>query len=370
MNSMKPKIIFQLTFLITALFPLVVNAATPSKPLINGTVTHEGVVTVTGSGFGVKTPVAPLLWDSVDGKYANIANGGIVPVGSGNVWNEATGNVPVHFKTTNPRGKFTAKYTNTGSTDSAKKAGLGGKNFPGSEALYVSWWMWLDKTACTPSSSNKYTRFTDDGGWSSNVQTVIWEPNSVIIFGVGATNYINWPQTCGKIGAWQRMEQTVDNTSSPISPSVYLAQDNSPIGSQPIIAPVNLLKDITGIGMLGFDGSNTPAAEQPTVDWGEIYVDNTRARVEICNASTKTASTHCEIQIPQTIWVDNQIQIKINQGSFPDLSSAYIYVVDADGNASPGTKINFGTDLSNSPGGSDNLIPLSPTGFSIANVTN
>ena len=38
-------------------------------------------------------------------------------------------NVPVHFKTTNPRGKFTAKYTNTGSTDKYKESGAGWKQF-------------------------------------------------------------------------------------------------------------------------------------------------------------------------------------------------------------------------------------------------
>ncbi|TKB23944.1 hypothetical protein FCL47_19945 [Desulfopila sp. IMCC35006] len=358
MKHMKYIIIFNLTFLISTISSVVVNAA-PSTPSITGTVTHGGVVTVTGTGFGVKSPVAPLLWDSVDGKYPGITNGGIVPTGGSNVWGLSMLDVPVHFKTTNPRGKFTAKYTNTGSTDSAKKAALGGRNYPGSKVLYVNWWMWLDKTACTASSSNKYTRFTDDGDWTSNVQTVIWEPNSVIIFGAGGPNYNAWPQACGKTGVWQRMEKTVDNTTTPIHPSVWLAVDNSPIGSQPISAPSSLLKDITGIYGIGFDGSNTPASEQPTIDWGEIYVDNTRARVEICNASTKASSNHCEIQIPQTTWVDNKLEIKVNQGSFPDNSSAYLYVVDASGTASPGKQITFGS----SGGGTSDTTP--PTGTTL-----
>ena len=62
MKNTKPIIIFQLTFFISALFSLVVNAATtPSKPSITGTMTHGGVVTITGSGFGVKSPVAPIF---------------------------------------------------------------------------------------------------------------------------------------------------------------------------------------------------------------------------------------------------------------------------------------------------------------------
>lgn len=357
MKHLKSIITFQLTFFISALSPLIVNAATPSVQSIAGTVAHGGVVTVVGSAFGVKSPVAPLLWDPVDGKYANITNGGTVPTGGSNVWKESSMNIPVHFKTNNARGKFTAKYTNTGSTDYAKKAGLGGNNFPGSKVLYASWWMWLDKSACTASSSNKYTRFTDDGGWNSTVQTVEWTPNSVTIFGVGGPNYVTWPNTCGKVGVWQRMEQTVDNTTTPTHPHVYLARDNSPIGNQPITPPSSLLKNITGIGCIGFDGSNTPASQQPTIDWGEVYVDNTRARVEICNASTKAASTHCEIQIPQTTWVDNQLQIKVNQGNFPNNSSAYLYVVNASGTASSGKPITFGSSGGGSGSGGGGTTP-------------
>ena len=91
MKHMKPIIIFQLTFFISALSPLVVYAANPSLPSITGTMTHGGVVTVTGSGFGVKSPVAPLLWDSVDGMYTGITDGGTVPVGAGTLGRSTSG---------------------------------------------------------------------------------------------------------------------------------------------------------------------------------------------------------------------------------------------------------------------------------------
>jgi len=356
MKLAKSMITLHVMFLVSAMYAVIAYAATPSISLINGTVTHGGVVTVNGTGFGIKSTVSPLLWDPVDGMYASMNNGGIVPIGGANPWTGYMLDVPVHFKTTNARGKYIGKYTNTGSTDYAAKAALVGKNYPGTKVLYVSWWMWVNKTACTASSSNKYTRFTDDGGWSANVQTVEWTPNSVTIYGVGGPDYTAWPATCGEIGAWQRMEKIVDNTSSP-RPRVILSVDNAPRGAQPIVASSSLLRDITGIYCLGFDGSNTAASQQPTVDWGEIYVDNTRARVEICNASTKAASNHCEIQIPQTTWVDGQIQIKINQGSFADNASAYLYVVDASGNVSPGKQITFGS----SGGGGDSTAPTNVT---------
>ncbi len=344
-----------ITFLFLPSFVL----AAPSAPTVSGAVAHGQSISLSGTGFGTKSPVAPLLWDSVDGKYSGITNGGIVPLGGTNPWAEASLEVPVHFKTTNPRGKWTAHYTNTGTSNGEGKAGLGGNNYPGTTLLYASWWMWLDKTACTPSYSNKYTRFTDDGGWGSNVQTFIWAPSQTILFGVDVGDVGGeWIDTCGKTG-WQRMESVIDNNTTP-HPKVYLSVDNTAWGTQPQPISSSLSKNITGIGCIGFDGSNTPTAQQPTIDWGEVYVDNTRARVEICNNSVKANATHCEPQIPHTTWNSTAIQVTVNQGSFADSSSAYIIVSDSAGAWGTGTLITFG-----SSGGGDTTAPSCPSGLSI-----
>lgn len=305
--------------------------AAPAITSVTGTLSHGESITIGGSAFGVKSPVAPLLWDNVDDEYTGIANQGVVPVGSSYVWENAGSGVDVYFKTTNPRGKFTAKYTNEWSTNIYKRGDLGGNNYPGITTLYVSWWMWLDKSACTADVSNKYTRFTDDAGWSSTVQGVIWGPDLTQIYGVGAGQKVDWTDTCGKVDQWQRMEETVISGTSPYSPHVFLTVDNSPRAAQPITGNFDLLENVTGIGSIGADWSNTLAVDQPTLDWGEIYVDNTRARVELCNASVKADATHCEIQIPHTTWGDTSLQITFNQGTWVSGNTAYLFVIDADG---------------------------------------
>ena len=63
--------------------------------------------------------------------------------------------------------------------------------------------------------------------------------------------------------------------------------------------------------------------------------------------------------------IDKQIQITVNQGSFPDNSSAYLYVVDAGGNVSPGKQIKFG---SSDDGNVAISVPPTPN-LSITNVT-
>ncbi|MFA6198430.1 MAG: hypothetical protein WC734_04760 [Patescibacteria group bacterium] len=76
-------------------------------------------------------------------------------------------------------------------------------------------------------------------------------------------------------------------------------------------------------------------AAHPTWDgsynYDDIYFDYTQARVEIGNTSTWDTNTHREIQIPHTTWNDDQIQFTVNQGTFTNGESAYLYVVDENG---------------------------------------
>jgi len=70
-------------------------------------------------------------------------------------------------------------------------------------------------------------------------------------------------------------------------------------------------------------------------NFDDLFADNTRARVEIGNASTWAGCTQREIQIP-TGWSNSTITIKANKGAFSSFSGKYLYVVDSSGNVSAG----------------------------------
>lgn len=322
------------------LMPFSAQAA-PSTPNIIGSVTHGQSVTLSGTGFGSKSTSAPLMWDPVDGMYTSTANTSVVPVGGANPWAAAGFDEAVHFKTTNPRGKWTSKYTNTGSSSAFKAASLGGNRYDGLIVMYVSWWTYSNPTSCVPdNASNKYARFTDDASWEAKTGFVffIWEPTLANIGPTGGNNG-EYLSTC--FTGWHRMEVTIDNAANP-GPDIRLALDNAPHGTQPLPIEVDEVGIIDGIYMMGFDGSNTDPQDQPTIDWGEIYVDNTRARVEICNNAVKSSATHCEIQIPSA-WSTTSITATVNQGSFADNSTAYLFVIDSSGASSAtGQSITFG----------------------------
>lgn len=309
--------------------------AAPSTPSAPANIQHGTSITVTGTGFGVKSPAAPLLWDSVDGMYASIVNGEEIPVGGTNPWGWDSDDAPVTFHTTNPRGKWTAKYSNWNSTDDVRRASVGGNYYPGSNLIYASWWMWVGNTTTwhdTCYSSDKWTRFSD----STSMSLIEWQPVSRTIYQAGVVDDTDWSAPhCGIEDQWQRMEKLVDNDSVPRHPAMWTWLNNAPIGPTPFLPSTSMTVDVTAILSIGYDSSNDPGVTRPTIDFGEIYVDNTRARVEICNNSNKTSATHCEIQIPSE-WdaSGDRIVLTVNQGSFADDSSAYLFVSDSAGDFS------------------------------------
>jgi hypothetical protein len=336
-------IIAAIIFFLALTMPYKNVCAEPVVNGVNGITAHGQVITVTGSGFGVKSPVAPLMWDPVDGVYEGLSNGDRIPVGGSNIWPGGYGGKTPYYKTVNPRGKWTAKYSNnplSNNESSVERAAVGGKNFPevGSGIMYVTWWNWVGYNGALANCQNKFTRFTYNGQWE--VAAVIWAPDVSSGYDFsGWYAFVSWHGEQVNRGAWNRMEKTLDNGFLPRHPRMRLAVNNNEFldcysgksgctsgGSREVDLP-----NINGIGGIGWMPEFDFSSDAATVDFGEIYVDNTPARVEICNALTKAGSTHCEIQLPTNQWIDGQLQISVNQGSFLDGATAYLYVMDADG---------------------------------------
>ena len=74
---------------------------------------------------------------------------------------------------------------------------------------------------------------------------------------------------------------------------------------------------------------------------GELYVDTTMARIELGNAPVFDQCTHREIQIPVS-WSNTQATFTANPGTFSSTADTYLFVVDADGKASPGLLVTAG----------------------------
>lgn len=134
----------------------------------------------------------------------------------------------------------------------------------------------------------------------------------------------------------------------------FFVKLNNPVSSKNGVIQVRVN------GKLGVDNRNYPAAnvngqftdfrlghmahqftDSAKAWFDDVYVSSTQARVEVCNASTYEACTIKHIQyVDPAKWTDTQIELKLRNMSAFKGSSAYLYVVDKDGNVSAGTKLN------------------------------
>lgn len=101
------------------------------------------------------------------------------------------------------------------------------------------------------------------------------------------------------------------------------ANGNNPIysGAQSSIIPNASVELNLGAG---YDSSNG------YYGFDDVYLNFTQARVEICNSSTWTTRSQCEIQ-PVSVWGTTSITTPINQGAFAVATPVYLYVVDSTG---------------------------------------
>ncbi len=79
--------------------------------------------------------------------------------------------------------------------------------------------------------------------------------------------------------------------------------------------------------------SATPLTISDTVYIDSLYIDNSFARVEMCDSPVWTTRTHCEMQIPIS-WNSVQISATYKKGSFSSGDTVYFFVVNESGNVS------------------------------------
>lgn len=86
--------------------------------------------------------------------------------------------------------------------------------------------------------------------------------------------------------------------------------------------------DLAGDWALGDYFSS--AGPHTWVDFDDVYVDHTLARVELGDAPTYAACTRLETQTPLS-WSDSQIKVRTNLGAFSPAAPKFIYVTDKNG---------------------------------------
>jgi hypothetical protein len=344
-----------LLLLITLIFTIEIHAA-PSISGVSGTTT----ITISGSEFGTKPTAAPIKWDTFE--YG--VNGEAIAENDPGTpqWQETAASV-IFDNSQSHSGDLSAYALGNITSESCSFYGLYIDTEDELE-LYATYWVYFDTEQHTtyPGLFWKGARFNTDivySGYPMNTTTYTPEQNGnpSLTFqfkdGTSNTSYSGIGDAANELDLdqrnWHRLEMYMKLSDPPGATNgvVYgtLDADNSELewAWEQEFEGVSRAAGVTSllnIFLLEFSWCIITESNKPIVWQDDIYVDNTRARVEIGNASTWDGCTHREIQ-PATAWTSGEITYTENQGTLPD-GTAYLYVVDPDGVVSDGYQITFG----------------------------
>ena len=326
---------------------------TPSISSVSGTISNNSGVTITGSSFGTKGHAGPMLYDDFDdastvniaGREPQLHQGHLVNYASWVQLDAGPGPIPQIVRdSSNPKSLSTnhARSAFTGDYWSLN-LGVGLDYFTTGQEIYISFWYRYRKTGGTnyPRQTKAWIAYNasslDRAYFSSAFDTC--EGNG---FRLHRTQG-GFADTLLPLGAndvdneWVRLEsylkQSAPNTSNGAwEQAIYTT--NTPRRFTASLSNAQLRTTSEDWVTWEFGGayfSMCNPGETGTIDIDDIYLDSTRARVELCNASTFSASTRCELQVP-TAWTDTSITVTLKRGQLSTGSTAYLYVFNSTGN--------------------------------------
>lgn len=361
---------FKFLFIIAMMLSFTTNSyADPKISTLNGTVNLDQKVDLFGSNFGTKTTAAPLQFNNNDSEP-------LLSLPSG---------YTAHTTSLTGVG-ISSKYAHSGAQSvefnvtNVVSGGGGGEDFPrigmdmGSgtnvDKVYLSAWVYFELQG-----NNTADGFNWKGPILSSGTNYYWSSGSTLdtasgfagFYAIGTTYYNlnktnqwfnaaavtqysdgttaqysygnnpSWPSDAFLFGQWQRIEWIWNSSSSPN------ATDGSIIVNR--IGHSDSPQLIKATGLIT-NGPNNYRWRYVSIPQGvtnvnsgilnlkmyfdDIYVDNSLARVELCDSATWAARTHCEIQ-PPVAWDTEHIKINISPGTFASDQNLFLYVSDANG---------------------------------------
>ena len=338
-----------------------VPVGTPAIYDVSGSILDGQQITITGSGFGTNGPNVVLFDDfnrGVDGELATldatIGNWhGIDPNHPPYYGTDGQGNSTGYLIRDNSKGQFHIEFSDTQEIFISYRVMIPrGKHFPNSGAASIF----------PPGSQWKLTWLMDGvRGYSGNDDLVIPTWGNGTNFIIGGNDNAFQIDT-GRPGSSTNWFSFLDWNRF----SVYLKGGVNPDIDQGTVWSQGMSKEfgqkIFTANKVLFDGDDTPDSYQFEDDaisrWNRFSVpgwhrggdDNTaamyddiyiatgahaRARIEIGDNANYDNCTVLAIVTP-TSWQNNTIEATVRQGSFQSGETAYLFVVDENGNVSNG----------------------------------
>lgn len=296
--------------------------AEPSISDVSGTISEDETITISGSAFGTKSTAAPVKWDDFEDGADETAL-----KDTDSSWSAYSGDGAL----------YTDTDSHSGSLSVYNDASGGGSDFATNqisisttEKLFVSFWLKVETDGDWGSCVYKLVRLGSDNDGDSIYHNAGWK--------LSDTPYLFYDDGADST--------YLDDLDVPLNEWVHIQmyEELSTIGESNGTA----IGEAVGHDLHEYTSQNTRSTDftlngvfmglaadscddvSLVLRADDFYIDNTRARVEMGNASTFSSCTHREIQIPSA-WSSDSIAVTVNTGSFSTDDTAYLYVVDEDG---------------------------------------
>jgi len=326
-----------------SLLTLFISSTALADPYVSTVNPIANTLIINGSAFGIKTTPAPLVND-----IFNSGTTGTSPAG----WTRTNGTTGTYNATQYRTGTKSLYFDLHVPTSNGFVGGRLTKDLTPQSQIYVSAWVYInDSFTVTADNSGSaqwkgwrmsnntdgYTQSAPYAGWYNDNWYKIDGSWSNTFF-CGNTCAPSAPADQFLKGRWQRVEQyVVASSTSTTSDGIFWMRR---VGRANNISSSTTLQLSPTWRYFSIGVGGQRQQEILDVYYDSIYVDKTQARVELCDTSTWSARTHCEIQ-PPTAWANDgsQITVNYNPGSFTNGQTAYVYVVDSNGAVSNGKSI-------------------------------
>jgi len=348
--------------------------AAPAITSVAGTVGNGETITITGTGFGSTGPTIVVFDDFEKG-----LNGSVISLApnsaSVNQWSATSSeNKPIYSATQAHSGNKSLFI------DFSQQGRWTQVQFSGTNQVYISFWLLVPSNSCVPGVNNpdgpnwKFVMISGNPWPASDHTTVFLSdlPNPAFTtmsgwYDSAGLNTGGWASSSIIKGRWQRYEwYFYGHTSAGIIKGWELNSSTARTQIQNQLNVSNLHShDLWGLVQFPAYARQDSVAKNY---YDDIYVATgagALARVEIGNNATYSRCTNLSIITPVT-WGNNTITATVRQGSFTVGSSAYLFVIDADGAVSPGYPITIGSGGNNSDSVPSTI--SAPTGLKI--ITN
>jgi hypothetical protein len=334
-----------------------------NNPALPNVINHNQPSVISGAVFGTKSPAAPLVWDDCSGTNPLTLWDGVAPdSGSGLLTYRAPQrNVAlVHDRV----GKYLCGSHVGGEND--VYCWRGGPRLD--DYTYASWYQTYDPLWPSYGDNNLKTYvYTAYSGASRPYLLPYWYINYESASSIPLQNYAKWvtdgslsnpdenghnifwvQSACDRFAQWSRVEVMAKHTEQNGQGGYVDQQETIPgVHTNDVIYYNGRSNSWGGThrtqGIGGYARANdSGSASNAWRYFADLYVDNTLARVILCNNSNYNAATIREPQIP-TAWSASSITVTGNLGKFTAGATAYLFVIDAAGSVSNGFSVTVGS---------------------------